>query len=303
MQSSLPIPPIPVDKIANDVISLPKSTTLLLHPNRPYVHNYWLLNDRLRLKNKKLSRRQQSSCRIAFYSLWLLIFSSIICIVIYRFTDDCPQITNRKDLFIECSKYWFLLATICITLLACGGLIFGACRYFRSQPRTFIYDNMHELQSRQKTELLPITITSPSSHHSASFTDDSSIIPSRLDQSHDDKYLHTTIISSTSNVSLQRKAPPFDYDELPSQLNSTTISESSTIHNNKNIFLLPSTSLPQLTFPATTTSNANDTTINSNKFRPISIHGNSRLNIPISYTTCICGLDIWEKQQTLSSFY
>ncbi|CAF1320560.1 unnamed protein product [Adineta steineri] len=69
MQSSLPIPPTPVDTIANDVISLPKSTTLLLHPNRPYVHNYWLLNDRLRLKNKKLSRRQQSSCRIAFYSL------------------------------------------------------------------------------------------------------------------------------------------------------------------------------------------------------------------------------------------
>jgi hypothetical protein len=293
MRSSLPVPPTLVDSILIDELSPPRPTTLLLNVNRPYLYNYWAFNDRLRLKNEKSTKRQQSSCRIAFYSSCVCILASVMCIVIYRFTDECSLVTNGKRFSIECLRHWLFLVAISISLLACSGVIFGACRYFRSQPHTFLYSNEHELHLRNNNDLLPITTTSRSSRYSMSITDDTSIIPIRPTQNHDEKYSHTSITNTLS----RQKSPPFNYDELPPKLSPIINSKSPTINNH--MFLLTSmstSSSPQSMFSPTTSSN-------TDKSKPVSFREKARLSTPVCYTTCTSGTDVWEKRQRLSSFH
>ncbi len=297
MRSSLPVPPTSVDSIVINESSPPRPTTLLLNVNRPYLYNYWAFNDRLRLKNEKSTKRQQSSCRIAFCSLCVCILASVMCIVIYRFTDECSLVTNGKGFSTECLRNWLFLVAISISLLACSGVIYGACRYFRSQPHTFLCSNDHELHLRNNNDLLPITTTSRSSRYSMSITDDTSIIPTRLTQNHDDKYSHTNVISSLTNTSLRQKSPPFNYDELPPKLSPIIISKYPTVNNN--MFFLSSTSAsssPQSIFSPTTSSNADES-------KPVSFREKARLSTPASSTTYTPGTDVWVKRQRLSSFH
>ncbi len=59
MQSSISIPLTPGESIAINELPSQRPTTLLLRTNRPYLYNSWTLNNRLRLKNEKLSKLQQ----------------------------------------------------------------------------------------------------------------------------------------------------------------------------------------------------------------------------------------------------
>jgi hypothetical protein len=301
MQSSSSIPPTSAESIVINELPSQNPTTLLLRTNRPYLYNTWALNNRLRLKNEKLSKRQQSSCRIAFYSLWLCVSAGVMIIVIYRFTDECSLAPNPKQFFIKCLRHWLFLAAICTSLLACGGVIFGACRFFRSQKFNFLYDEQHELQLTNNNGLLPMNITPHSYYYPTSLTNGVSIVSSRQLENHDSRHSNTTVISSITNASSRRKIPPFNYDELLPESNSITISKSPNIDNNNKTILFSSStstlSLPQSIVPTPRTSN---TTINSNKSKATSIFEDTCSSTP-AYTTCLCGANVWEKQQKLSS--
>ena len=275
MRLSFPKPPTLVDSNQIDELSSKNPTTLLLNTHRPYIFNYWTLNDRLRLKNEKLSRRQQSSCRIAFYSLWLCIIASVLIIIIYRFTDDCPLTTNRKQIFLKCSRHWLFFLAICLSLVACSGVLFGACRYFRSQPLTF----QNDLHVINDNNLLPMTSIAKSYGYS---TNGTPIIPFRQIRNRDDEH---------SNSSPQRMIPPFNYDEFPLESNSILISKSP--NNNKSIFFTSSASSassPQSIFSTTATNKI----LNS---KATSISEDNCPSAPASYKSCICGIDVWERQQ------
>jgi hypothetical protein len=294
MRLSFPVPPTPVDSIVPDELTSKKPTTLLLHTNRPYIYNYWTLNDRLRLKNEKLSRRQQSSCRIAFYSLWLCIIASVMIIVIYRFTDECPLTTNQKEFFIKCLRHWFFLLAICTSLCACSGVIFGACRYFRSQPRTFSYGIEHDLHVGNNNNVLPMTTMSQTYCYPTSLANGTAMIPFGQTRHRDDEQS----ITSITNPSPRRMIPPFDYDELPPETSSIMIQKSPN-HNNKTVFFSSSvstTSSPRSIFSTTATSNATNRIINS---KATSISQDTYSSMPATYTPCACGRDVWEKQQRL----
>jgi hypothetical protein len=175
------------------------------------------LNERLRSKNERLSRRQQSSCRLAFYCLWLFVFAGVMTIIVYRFTDDCPLATiDRKHIIVRCLRHILFLATVCISFLACSGVIFGACRYFRSQPKPFLYKDEHQLRLTQNYDILPTnTSTSHSCYCQTSLTNGASALPSQQISNHIDDTSNVTISSSLQNMTPQRKVPPFTYDELP----------------------------------------------------------------------------------------
>jgi len=298
MQSSISIAPITTDTIVVNELPSQKPTTLLLRTNRPYLYNSWTVNNRLRLKNEQLKKRQQSSCRIAFYSFWLCVSAGIMIIVIYRFTDECSLTTNQKQFFIKCFRHWLYLAAICTSLLACSGVILGACRYFRSQTLNFIYDDEHQQHLTNINGLLPMTTTSHSYYHPTSLINGTSIIPSRQIENLDDEHSNITLISSFTNTSLRRKIPPFNYDELPLQTNPIIILKSPKMDNNtkKTIFFLSSTSTlssPQSMLSTARSSNASNTITNG---KAPSILENTYTSTPTSHVTSIPGIDIWNKQ-------
>jgi len=298
MQSSVSIAPVSVDSIVISELPSQKPTTLLLRTNRPYLYNTWTINNRLRLQNEKLIKRQRSSCRIAFYSLWLCVSAGVMIIIVYRFTDECSLTTNQKQFFfIKCLRDWLYLIAICISLLASIGVIFGACRYFRSQTLNFLYDDEHEQHSTTTNSLLPMTIRSNSLTNSVF----------RQSENRDDEHSTTTVISSLTNTSLRRKMPPFNYDELPPETNPIIIRKSPNMNNNINKTLLFSSSTSTLSSPQSVlstarSSNASNTITNSNKDEATSTFEDIRASTPTSYTTCISGVDIWGKQQRLSSY-
>ena len=291
MQSPVAIPP---ESIVINESPLSKPTTLLLRTNRPYLYNSWIVNNRLRLKNEKLTKRQQSSCRIAFYSLWICVSASVMIIVIYRFTDECLITTEANKFIMNCLRHWLFLAAICTSLLACCGVIVGACRYFRSQTFNFLYDHDPHRHLAAANSLLPMTETSHSYYSPTVSTNGISIIPSRQIQQCDDELTNSTINSSLINISPQRKIPPFNYEELPSDSNSTMISLSPNINNNKKIFFSMSTSILPLPYFKSSSSRTSDMTKTSSIFEdPCSSTFDS-------YTTCLADEAIWKQQPRLS---
>lgn len=291
MQPSVSITPIREDSIVTNDLSSKKPTTLLLRTNRPYLYNSWRINNRLRLKNEKLTKRQQSSCRIAFYSFWLCVSAGIMIIIIYRFTDECSLTTDEKQFSIECLRHWLFLAAVCTSFLACTGVIFGACRYFRSQTLHLLYDDQGQTHITRNNVLLPVTI---------------SIVPPRQTSSHDDEHSNATIVSSLTNTSLRRKIPPFNYDELPAESNHLINSKSININNTKTRLFSSSTSTlssPQSMFSTTRSSNASNTIIDSSKTKTTSTIEDTCTNTHLSYPTSVSGIDIWKKQQRLPSFH
>ncbi|CAF1628414.1 unnamed protein product [Adineta ricciae] len=273
-----------------------RPTTLLLPKNQPHLYNYWTLHDRLRLQNAQLIKQQQSSCRMIIYSLWLFIFSSVTSVVIYRFTDQCSETKQGKILFLKCLRYWLLLVTIGISVFTCCGVIFGAGRYVRWRPRRFQKENQLQFNLQNKSILLPMTNLSHSSHYSTPLTDDSPLASCRKYLKPNDLNSNTTEMSSLTNVSLQRKIPPYDYEELPNIVNS-----------NKNTFLpLPRSSLLS-SLSTETGSNDHQSKPNGVKSKSTLVDQNTRSNTSsISHTIYLAGVDVWQKQQrqeNLSSFY
>lgn len=222
MQPSFPVSPAPVDSIVIKESSSDKPTTTLLHSSnittqhQHHLYNYWTLNDRLRSKNEKLVKRQQSSCRLAFYSMWLFLFAGVMIIIVYRFTDECSLTTiDRKHLVLRCFRHILFLAAICISFFGFSGLIFGACRYFRSQPKPLLRANKYELHVTPNYDELPTINTPHRCCYQTSLVNGASILPSQQISNQNDEHSNTTVTSSVQTMSPQRKVPPFTYDELP----------------------------------------------------------------------------------------
>lgn len=318
MRSSFPLPPVPVDSIVINDLSSQKPITTLLHSSsikaehQHHLFNYWTLHERLRSKNEKLSRRQQSSCRLAFYSVWLVIFAGVMAIIVYRFTDECPVITDdRKQFFLRCTRHFLFLIAICISFLACFGVVYGVFRYFRSQPKPLSYDDQYELHLTQNYDLGPLTTKSHTCCCESSFLNGASLLPSQRMLNHNDEHSNVTVTSSIQNFSPQRKVPPFTYEELPppQSLFSLPLSplpilptvnvngKSSNVNHNKSAFFSSSTSTsssPQSIF----SNNPNLITSNNNtKRKSTSNFEDACPSTPASYTTCVCGTDVWERQQ------
>jgi hypothetical protein len=184
--------PIPVTPFNNRLPLQKPTTAACLYSDGSHLYHYWTLNDRFRSKNEKLSKRQQSSCRIAFYSVWLCIIAGVTSIIVYRYTEECPMTTNRKEFLVECLRHRLFLTAICISFLACSGFIFGACRYFRSQPQTFLYNQEHGLYVRKSSDLLPMTATSHLCYYPTSSPNCTSNGPSLQTHRDQDKYSDTT---------------------------------------------------------------------------------------------------------------
>ncbi|CAF2541877.1 unnamed protein product [Rotaria sp. Silwood2] len=321
MRSSFSSPPVPVDSIVINDLPTQKPTTTLLHSSnikkqyQHHLYSYWTLNERLRSKNEKLSKIQQSSCRFAFCSLWLVVLASVMGIVVYRFTNDCPLITSdRKQYNLKCLKHILILVAISIGFVACSGVIFGACRYFRSQPQQLLYNDECELRLIQNYDALPIPHTSHSCCCQRSLTNRASLLSSQQISNHNDEHSNATITSSIQNISSQRKIPPFTYEELPPTRKffppplpplpiSPSInlnSKSSNTTNNKSTFFSTSTSSsssPQSIFSTAIISNNPNTTTSNNNIRKSTLtFEDARSSTPTSYTTCECGIDVWERQ-------
>lgn len=305
MPSSFSIAPTPVESIVTDESSSQKPTTLLLRTSRPYYYNAWAENNRLRLKNEKLSKRQQSSCCIAFYSLCLCVSAGIMIIVIYRFTDECSSTTNGERFIVKCLRHWFFLAAISTCSLACIGVIFGTCRYFRSQRLNFLYENDRATDLRNTNGLLPMAATSNSYRSPVLLVNRTSLTPSGQIRFVDDEYSSATIISSLANTSSHYKIPPFSYDELLDESIPIIISTSpnADIHNATRFFSSSTSTLssPQLLSPSARTSNATTATINSNKSKTPPNYKKIGPSLSASYSTGIGRGNVWEKQRRVSA--
>ncbi|CAF1099226.1 unnamed protein product [Adineta steineri] len=328
MQSnfSIPPPPISVDSIVIKDSSSDKPTTALLHSSnikaqhQHHLYNYWTLNDRLRSRNEKLAKKQQTSCRLAFYSLWLFFIAGVMIIIVYRFTDECPLSTIDQQLFIlKCFRHILLLAAICITFIGCCGIIFGACRYFRSQPKPLLNSNEHKLHLTQDYDVLPIINTPHKCCYQTSSVNGISRLSSPPISNHNDEHSsNNTATSSVHNISPQRKIPPFTYEELPSTQsfsppplsslpilsNIPTNSKCPDSNHPKSVFLTSSTSasssLQSNHSTKIITNNLNIRTSynnNNNNERNSSLaFEDAGASTPTSYTTCACGVDVWERQ-------
>ncbi|CAF3250239.1 unnamed protein product [Rotaria socialis] len=317
--SSLSNPPIPVDSIVINEISSQKPTTTLLHSSkikRQYQHhsyNYWTLNERLRSKNEKLFKKQQSSCRFAFYSLLLFVFAGVMGIIVYRFTNDCSLVSiDRKQFNVKCLKHILCFTTMCISFIACSGLVFGACRYFRFQPRQLLYNDECELRLIQNYDLLQGTNKSNYCCYQNSLISGDSALSSQLTSNHNEEHLNFTVNSSIQHISSQRKIPPFTYEELPPTCSLPSIplpplpispsinlnSKSSNINPDKSALFSSSTSAsssPKSLFSATIIPNT--TTSNNNTRKSTLTSEDACATTPTSYTTCECVTDVWERQQ------
>lgn len=317
MRSSFPLPPVPVDSIVINDISSQKPITTLLHSSnikpehQHHLFNYWTLHERLRSKNEKLSRRQQSSCRLAFYSVWLVIFAGVMAIIVYRFTDECPLIPNdRRQFFLRCTRHLLFLVAICISFFACIGVIYHICRYFRSQPKPFLFNDQYELHLTPNYDIGQLTTKSHTCCCETSLINGASLLPSQRILNHNDEQSNVTVTSSIQNLSSPRKVPPFTYEELPptqsiyplplSPLpilsNVNVNAKTSNTNHNKSAFFSSSTSTsssPQSIF----CNNSNLIISNNNKRKPTLTFEDACPSTPTSYTTCVCGTDVWERQQ------
>lgn len=310
-----------VDSIVVNELPSQKPTTTLLHSStvkkqyQHHMYNYWTLNERLRSKNEKLFKIQQASCRFAFYSFWLFVFAGIMSILVYRFTNDCPLATiDRRQYSIKCLKHVLFFVTICLSFIACSGIIYGTCRYFRSQPRQWTYNDECELRLIQNYDLLPTTNRKISGGYQTSAGTSDLLASTQQNSIHNDEHSNLTVTSLKPNVSTQRKIPPFTYEELPQTRslyspslpalsvlsNSNLDSKSNNIGHGKSTFF-PSSKLPlsssQSAFPKTIISNIPNSTIHNDKSCKSTINYKSTVStVPTSYTTCICGTDVWERQ-------
>jgi hypothetical protein len=304
MPSPFSIAPIPTESMIINESSPQKPTTLLLRTNRPYYYNSWTENNRLRLKNEQLSKRQQSSCCIAFYSLCLSVSAGVMIIVIYRFTEECSSTTNAKIFLIKCLRHWLFLAAICTSFLACTSVIFGVCRYFRSQRLNFLYENERVTDLRNTNGLLPMNSASPCYRSPTLLVNRTSPILFGQTRYGDDEYSSTTVVSSLPNVSPQCKMPPFNYDELPDEAIPIIISmpPNTDIHNKTRYFSSSNSTLssPQLLCPSARTSNATTTTTNSNKSKTSLNLKKIGPSLSTSYSTGLCEANVWERQRRLS---
>ena len=121
------------------VVELARRRRGMSHLSARHSSNYWLINDRLRSKNLKLSVRQQSSCHLAFYSLSLAILCAVLSIVIYRFTDECSSSSAKtpfkaREFSLRCFKDEVILLLLAVSFFALNLLLCAGCRYFCSQP-------------------------------------------------------------------------------------------------------------------------------------------------------------------------
>lgn len=305
-------PPISEESIVIDHPSPSRPTTLLLRTHRPYIYNSWAFNNRLRLKNQKLTKRQKSSCQIAFYSLWMCLSASIMIIVIYRFTDECSLKTNTKEYFIQCSRHWLFLIAFSISLCACCGVIFGVCRYFRSQTLNFLYDDHCQRNLTRNNSLLPMAIPLNSCYCSSPTSINGVSIGSFRQAYHDKhEYTNPTVITSQTNLSGECRMPPFNYDELPSDSNSILISNSPQIinhSNNRNTFFSISTlSSPQNHPSSARTSTQTNRTFNSIQSKTSLLFEDPCWNTSVSYPIYINDDDddvnIWQKRERSPTNY
>jgi hypothetical protein len=314
MRSSFSSPPVPVDSIViNELSSEKPITTLLYSPNiknqhQHHLHNYWTLNERLRSKNEKLSKRQQSSCRLAFYSLWLFIIAGVMCIIVYRFTDECPfPIIDQRQFILKCLRHILFFAAICISFLACSGIVFGACRYFRSQPQPFLYNDEYELGLIQNYDVSPRTTTLHSCCYDRVLTNGAPLLPSQQIFNQNDEHSNVTVMSSVQNLSPQRKVPPFTYEELPvtqslfslpsSPLSNVNVNAKSSNTNHKTSAFFSSSTSTSSSPQSIVSTNPNVTTSNNKKHKSTVNFEDACPSTPTSYTTCVCANDVWERQQ------
>ncbi|CAF1427624.1 unnamed protein product [Adineta ricciae] len=302
---------IPIDTvIIKDPLAEKASTTLLNSSNaktQHHLYHYWTLNERLRSKNEKLVKRQQSSCRLAFYCLWLFLLGGILIILIYRFTEECSLLTiDRKQLVLRCFRHLFLLAALSLSLCACTGVVCSVCRYFRSQPKQFLDDDEYKSYLKKTND---VVVTIPPLH---AYSYETSNLSSHRISHPSDEHSNTTMSSSLPNASPLRKIPPFTYEEFPSNQKHTHavlpngIVTSNPLNPNKSAFFCSSpsdSSSPQSNLSTTIITNniPRPTAMNCNKHKPPSTYEDPCASTPTSYTTCACGIDIWERQQSSMS--
>jgi hypothetical protein len=116
-------------------------------------------------------------------------------------------------------------------------------------------------------------------------------------------------------MSPQRKVPPFTYEELPptqllfptslsplSILPHVSVNEkTSNPNHNKSAFFSSSTSASSSPHSMISTpirsNNFNVTNSNNNQRKSTLIFEDACPSTPTSYTTCVCGTDVWERQQ------
>ena len=329
MRPSSRTPPAPVDSIViNGVSSNNAPLTTLLHspesksPHHHHLYNYWTLNERLRSRNEKLFRRQQSSCRLAFYSMWLFVFAGVMAIIVYRFTDDCPlAVIHRKEFLLRCSRHLLFLAAFALSFLACSGLIYGACRYFRSQPQPLLYDDEHELCPTHNYNTLPMFNASHSCCCQRLPPNGTAISPCQRMSHPNEEHSSATLTSLILNQSPQRKMPPFTYDEYPpsqclpmisvpaSPIRPVDNANFQPLHDYRNKKIVFSTSnsapsSPQSIFstaisyglPNAAAMTPNPHNNSNNKRKSTLTFEDTYPSTPTSYTTCVCTPDVWEKQ-------
>ena len=305
MRSSYPTAPVPVESVVINDLSSQKSTTTLLHSSQnkpayhPHLYNYWTLNERLRSKNEKLSRRQQSSCRLAFYAVCLFVFAGVMAIIVYRFTDDCPfpgtPSDDQKQWIIRCLRHSLFLAALCISFLACTGLIFGACRYFRSQPEAFLPVDQQELRLTHNYDLSPLPHVAHTCccHHSALTNGAAQAL---------DAHSNRTMSSSLLNISPQRKVPPFTYEELPPTQSVLTRPLPPLSHRHVNCKSRHANHKKSAFFSSSTSTSSSPQSVLSTSF--MATHPRKSTlpfedaspSTPTSFTTCVCATDVWERQ-------
>ena len=290
---------VPVDSlIIKESSSQKPTTTFLYSSDTNHFYNYWTLKERLRSRNEKLWKKQQSSCRLAFYSLWLFLFSGVLGISVYRFIDECtPTIDNRKQTSLKCLRNVLFLIVACINFLSCSGIVYGACQYFRSQPQSLSYNDEYELHL---IHALPSLTNSCCYQRSSS--KDNSVLPLRqLNNEHS----HFRVNSLIQNTSSQRKIPPFTYDELPfirtilpsSLLIFDRNVQSSNMNHNQNAFSFSSTSNLSTSAISYIPNLANS---NNNKHKSRLIFEDTCLSKPHSHMPCLRETDIWKRYQQCS---
>ena len=293
MESSLSVPFKSINSILTDPSSSLNSGKI---PTRPHSFTYWILNDRLRSRNRKLSRRQQSSCRIAFYSLTLCVVACVMSIVIYRFTDECLLANDQTEFSIECSRHRLYLLSIAIGCLACIGLLFGACRYCCSQPRTLITDEEFQRSLLQPHRSLLTTSPSHSCPSSASVVNETSTKPS--ERVRHDRY--EPMNPSTTNQSIEGATNPPTESPLPVSDNLKINEKSPLEITSREVYsstLIVSVSSPPPTSTTamslgTDTSTSNDKTMLS---RAMPSHACS--STPTPNRACLCRVDVWQRQE------
>ncbi|CAF4328485.1 unnamed protein product [Didymodactylos carnosus] len=313
------------------------TTTLLTHPSQHYPYNYWTLNDRFKTKNDYLSKRQQCSCRLAFYSLWILISACVLFIIAYRFSDECGELVKK----VKCKRYGLFLLSICIASLACSGIFCGACQYFRSQSQQLTaelyYDKANNIlkeqnnlnntrhcccvyqqeqqpvqQHQNEDEKTPQTtvhnISSISSTTSSSYIQEqqqksrqqSPKIDQRTSTISSISPLPYYQIQSTSN----RKIPPFTYEEISPQIKKVVDKSVSLTSSTKS--KMPPYHHTILLSSSSSSSSPHSMCVGINKILMNDIvddeqYRSNQAQTPSSYTTCVCSPVLIQQSTSLET--